>query len=55
MSTSTTSDVAVIPAPRTPAANETSSRRQRPADQYWNVFEACWCVAKACVKPAAGG
>jgi hypothetical protein len=49
----TRSTTAIIPAPRSAPADEAPPlRRQRPADQYWNVFEACWCVAKACLKAA---
>jgi hypothetical protein len=42
----------VIPAPRLPA-EDPAPRRQRPADQYWNLFEACWCVAKECLTAVA--
>jgi hypothetical protein len=33
----------VLPAPR-PAADAPPppARRTRPAEQYWDVFEACW-------------
>jgi hypothetical protein len=45
----------VVPAPRMPAEDAALGRRQRPTDQYWSVFEACWCVAKAGVSSAARG
>jgi hypothetical protein len=32
----------VIPAPRPPADPAQPRRQQRPADQYWDCFEARW-------------
>jgi len=34
-----------VPAPR-PAVETQRTRRQRPATQYWDVFEACWRSAR---------
>jgi hypothetical protein len=43
---------AVIPEPRPPADPAQPRRRHRPADQYWDVFEARW---RAVVEPAPLG
>jgi hypothetical protein len=53
MSAPSSTTAAVIPAPRSPADARAARRPQHPADQYWNVFEACWCVAKECLKAVA--
>jgi hypothetical protein len=47
-----------VPAPRPPAEPARRPRRERPREQYWNVFEARWQSAGGGLSrrggPAAG-